>query len=269
MMTSVISADRLPADLAAALEEIKRRAAVCAAAGQTHSDAPPLTVVVDNAPEDLQNPDVRAAVEWIARLGRKTNISVELRGAPGYPTSLEDVGGSEILRMLCHTLPTVYWQCVRPLLTYPGHYLEPGVTRLVHADRRLREVGRADTGVFIDWHVDRSWVRVQFPDQAGVSTMLASEMRVEVTPRPEARSGRFRPAPPTWISGTTQVRYLADDRSGLFGRVGTFLGDAGADDPTPTGRDWTGVLVDFADDVTDAPLEVDPADLELVPDVDA
>jgi hypothetical protein len=72
-------------------------------------------------------------------------------------------------------------------------------------------------------------------------------------------SRRYRHAPDDWQPGGTRVRYVAD--ADVFGEIGTFVGDS---HPLPgvTPRSGLGVLIQF--DTEAQPLDVDPADLEVV-----
>jgi hypothetical protein len=74
-------------------------------------------------------------------------------------------------------------------------------------------------------------------------------------------SRRHRYAPRGWQPGATRVRYTADD-AGLLGKEGVFVGNS-LPLPGVTPRPRLGVLIRF--DGEGGPLDVDPADLEVVP----
>lgn len=190
-MTSVVTA--LPPELSAALAEMYRRAAAAAEAGRAESDAEPSLVVISDAvpspssgggsthPTGLHDPAIRAAVEKLAVLGRKVNMSVELRGTLSSP-DIADFGGSRVLYAYAAGAPHVRYRCLRPLADYTENDLHPGTTRVVCTDPQLRAHGRADTGTFMGWPDDLDWARVKFDDQPKQSYVLARFLMVEVQP---------------------------------------------------------------------------------------
>ena len=70
---------------------------------------------------------------------------------------------------------------------------------------------------------------------------------------------RFRYAPDDWQPGITNVKYVADDGTGLVGATGRFIGNS-MPEPGITPKSWLGVLIQFEGE--ESPLDVDPADLE-------
>ncbi len=191
-MTTAL-ATRPPAALEAALTEMTRRLTEAASAGRTTSDAAPSIVVINDAVNGLNDAAVLDAVLRLARMAPNANMSIELRGhilpnSTGFREACggllaEDLGGSAELReMVNGECPWVYYRCLRPFRGVPYTMLKAGETAVVHNDPRVLASGRTDTGVFVRFHDDRTWVYVQFAGEVSELCLLASDLLVEVTP---------------------------------------------------------------------------------------
>lgn len=169
-----------PDELKAALAEMTERLHEAEYAGRTVSNRPASIVVINDAPEGLQDRGVRDAVERLARMGRRTNMSVELRGHLLEPT-LPDLGSAEIYDYAMGDHPNVYYRCLRPMATVPGFMLAPGVTRVVHNDPKILASGGTDSGTFVGFRADRTWAGVRFDGTEETSAVLAEDLLVQIS----------------------------------------------------------------------------------------
>ncbi len=183
-MTTALGTE-LPEALRSALNEMERRLDEAAATGRTQSAEPASIVVINDAPTGLKDPTILDAVSRLARLARKANMGVELRGHPLVPL-IEHLGSMELRSMaLDPGTPHVYYRCLRPMHGVPHDAPEPGVTRVVHADPRVLERGGIDTGTFVGWlpgDPGHRWARVAFSEGTEPATVLVEDLLVEVTP---------------------------------------------------------------------------------------
>jgi len=182
-MTTTLVADQLPPALAAALAEVDRRLAAADAAGRY--DGLPCTVVINDAPEALTERAVLEVAKRVAKLGRRLNVSLELRGTWLVP-QLVHFGGSDTLYLMAvtGTVPHVYYRCMRPLAGFPLADLNLGFTRVRHADPNVRRLGRPDDGVLVGWDParDGAWALVLFSGDEQPTRVLAADVLVEVDP---------------------------------------------------------------------------------------
>jgi len=183
-MTTALAVDQPPPALAAALAEVDRRLAAANAAGRY--DGPPCTVVINDAPEALAERSVLEAARRLAKLGRKLNVSLELRGTALVP-QVADFGGDRVLYLMAvaGTASHVYYRCMRLLPGFPLADLELGVTQVRHADPNVRTQGRPDDGVLVAWDPagDSAWALVLFSGDEQPRRVLAADVLVEVEPR--------------------------------------------------------------------------------------
>ncbi len=174
---------RPPAALEAALTEMDRRLKAAAAVGRTTftSTEPASIVVINDAPQGLTDPVVLDAVLRLARMGRKANMSVELRGH--VPLSLSALHNQPLRDMVLDTdTAHVFYRHLVPMCEVPIDSLIPGATVLVHNDPTVLASGQADTGTFVGMPGGRAWALVQFPDHDHPSRLLGSDLLVEVRP---------------------------------------------------------------------------------------
>lgn len=179
-MTTALKIE-VPDELKAALVEMQSRLDEAEEAGRAVSHREPTIVVINDAIEGLKNPGVRDAVERLARMAHRTNMSVELRGHILEPT-LPHLGTAEIYDYALGDNPNVFYRCLRPMPGVPHALLVPGVTRVVHNDPNVLASGHTDSGTFMGFKLDRAWAGVHF-DGTGdelVSPLLVSDLLVEV-----------------------------------------------------------------------------------------
>lgn len=170
-----------PPELNAALEEMYRRYAAATSADRVECHDDPYIVVVDDPRQQLQNPGVRNAVEKLARLGRKANMVVDLRGYSTQPT-LADFGGSLVLRALAAGSSHVRYRRQRPLETCSEQHLISGITQVVRVNA-TQTAGRgdpADTGIFFGCPNDRAWANIRWGDQSEPARTNTDEFMVLV-----------------------------------------------------------------------------------------
>ncbi len=172
----------IPDVLQAALAEMQSRLDEAEAAGRAVSAREPSIVVINDAVNGLRDAGVRSAVERLARLAHRTNMSVELRGHILEPRLL-DLGTAEIYDYALGDEPNVFYRCMRPMVGVPHALLRPGVTRVVHNDPNVLASGGTDSGTFMGFKLDRAWAGVHFDgtDEDVVSPLLVSDLLVEVS----------------------------------------------------------------------------------------
>ncbi len=177
-MTTALTELEVPDVLKAALAEMQERLHEAEYAGRTVSNREPSIVVINDAPTGLRHPGVRDAVERLARLAHRTNMSVELRGHVLEP-NLADLGSAEIYDYAMGDHANVFYRCLRPMVGVAYALLKPGVTRVVHNDPRVLASGRTDSGVLVG--ITGEWAGVRFDGVEHPATLLVSDLLVEVS----------------------------------------------------------------------------------------